>query len=280
MPKKNAQVAQSGSGNTSTDPRIRRWCFTLNNWLDNELKSIENFFAQKHAMFCIGKEIGDENQTPHLQGYVEFKNGLTFTTLKKLNDRIHWEKAMGNRASNMKYCTKGENYITNIKDRRTEILKKYNGVKWKTWQQKAIDICNSESEPRKIHWFYDPVGNSGKTFLCKYLYNQFKAIICTGKAGDIFNQCVQFQEIKKDDPEIILVDVPRTTNQFINYTAIEKLKDGLFYSGKYEGGVVQFVDNPHVLVFSNELPNFENMSEDRWEIYYIQDIEMENIGAH
>ena len=51
----------------------------------------------------------------------------------------------------------------------------------------------------------------------------------------------------------------------MNYGVLEKLKDGLLYSGKYEGGVC-VLDNLHVICFANEAPLAGVVSSDRWDI--------------
>ena len=69
-------------------------------------------------------------------------------------------------------------------------------------------------------------------------------------------------------PEIILLDIPRASKDFINYGAIEQLKNGCLYSGKYEGGDCIF-PHPHVICFANEEPDKDMMSKDRWDIIKI-----------
>ena len=51
---------------------------------------------------------------------------------------------------------------------------------------------------------------------------------------------------------------------FINYSAIEDIKDGLVTSLKYDGGDVFFVHNLHVYIFSNPKLEYRHMSLDRW----------------
>lgn len=55
----------------------------------------------------MGKEVG-ENGTPHLQGYLELKTRMTFSSLKRNLglDRIHLEPARGNLEQNQRYCKK------------------------------------------------------------------------------------------------------------------------------------------------------------------------------
>jgi len=83
----------------------RNTCFTLNNWTEIEKEEVKKWDC-KYLIF--GEEIGD-NGTPHLQGYVEWKNPKRFTTLKKMNERIHWENRKGTSDQAAVYCTKGIN---------------------------------------------------------------------------------------------------------------------------------------------------------------------------
>lgn len=105
-----SHLSQTALGNTETRAirlRSRRWCFTLNNWTEVEMSQCLTEFDS----FIIGQEVG-ENGTPHLQGYVEFKNQKDLSCLKKILSRAHWEKAKGSRGDNIAYCSKGGIYNT------------------------------------------------------------------------------------------------------------------------------------------------------------------------
>lgn len=80
----------------------RNLCFTLNNYTDEEYKAL---IVLECKYIVIGKEVG-ENGTPHLQGYVEFKGSKRFGTLKRINEKIHWEKRMGTAQQAADYCKK------------------------------------------------------------------------------------------------------------------------------------------------------------------------------
>ncbi|GAC77799.1 replication protein, partial [uncultured marine virus] len=86
----------------------KRWCFTLNNYTDTDISSIVPIFDEKCKIVIIGKEIGEENETPHLQGYLEFHTKLRPLSLG-LNSKIHYEKARGNMMQNVEYCKKEGN---------------------------------------------------------------------------------------------------------------------------------------------------------------------------
>ena len=57
-----------------------------------------------------GREIGEEG-TPHLQGYIAFVSQKTFSAVKSIHPRAHWEVAKGDAESNREYCSKENDYI-------------------------------------------------------------------------------------------------------------------------------------------------------------------------
>lgn len=225
------------------------------------------------AEYVIGKEVG-ESGTRHLQGYVRFKNAKSFEVLKKIMPEAHIEKCKGKHEDNIKYCTKDGDFLTNMDFRsaqqkiKDEVLEsEYSDVVWRDWQQRVIDIIDGPVDNRKVYWFYDRTGNVGKSYLCKYLVITRNVIICDGKKDNIFNQVSKMME-EGIQPTVILLDIPRTYNDHVNYSAIESLKNGCLYSGKYEGSQCIF-KIPHVIIFSNELPDYSAMSEDRWDVVQI-----------
>lgn len=86
--------------------QLRNWCFTLNNYTNDEYEKLKQLTCE---YIILAKEIGDKG-TPHIQGYVEFKGGKRITTLKKINDRIHWEARKGTSAQAIAYCKKDGNF--------------------------------------------------------------------------------------------------------------------------------------------------------------------------
>lgn len=121
---------------------------------------------------------------------------------------------------------------------------------WRTWQQELLDAVKEDPDDRTIHWFYDPNCGAGKTTITKYLVRNHGAIVLSGKTADVLNGY--------DDQEIVIFDIPKDAQSgdkdFIPYGAIEKIKDGTFYSGKYEGQMHVRDYEAHVIVFANCLP--------------------------
>ena len=252
-------------GNTkspSTPPKKQispsiRWCFTLNNYTDDEYSSIMLLFRDKAKLYIIGDEIG-ECGTPHLQGYVEFKSKLRPLSLFDFK-RIHWEKCKGSREDNINYCSK-QNVIACFGiPKPIKVLS--NLYKW---QQEIEDIALTEPDDRTIHWYWDDIGNIGKSAFIKYMIVKHKVLFCSGgKHSDIMN-LVFNQDM--DDCNCVMFDIPRANKGYISYASLESIKNGMVCNTKYETGVKVF-NSPHVFVFANFPPDDESLlSADRWNI--------------
>lgn len=84
----------------------RDYCYTLNNYTDDELVQLRIIGCEYHVM---GKEVGEKG-TPHIQGYIRFRNARSFNAVRKLIDRWHLIECRGSAADNIAYCTKDGNY--------------------------------------------------------------------------------------------------------------------------------------------------------------------------
>lgn len=267
----------------NTKIRSRAWCFTWNNYSENDIKYLENLFTEDKYIF--GEEVGTLG-TKHLQGAVMFKNPRHFGGVKKILEKCHIEKCISWMAS-IKYCSKEgktfsnlENNLFSKKENREEktqrllkelnmrLLSKYDNVIWKKWQRIVLNILTTKPDSRKIHWLWNKEGNIGKSFLCNYIDLKYDAIICTGKSTDIFNQAYTWRmnNLEIDQIPPCLIDIPKSeSNHKVPYDAIEQLKNGSLYSGKYEGGKVKG-ESPHIFIFANYAPDISMLSKDRWVI--------------
>lgn len=93
----------------SHDPRIRGWCFTINNFSEEEKKQISELIRSNVVKYGIAEieHAGDGEGTPHIQGYIYFENAQTFRRIKNLiGERAHIEPAKGNPKQNYDYCSK------------------------------------------------------------------------------------------------------------------------------------------------------------------------------
>lgn len=72
--------------------RYRHWCFTVNNYTEDDFAGLSNLKPKYKYLVC-GKEVGDSG-TKHLQGFVSFANAIQIATLHKwFDNRGHWEVA-------------------------------------------------------------------------------------------------------------------------------------------------------------------------------------------
>lgn len=122
-----AQVAQLERGNTNpfqnarVRNRSRGWCFTINNPDLSDKREYIDTLTQKFIVakyYIFGIERGASG-TEHIQGYVYYRNPVSFNTIKDLIPRAHIEKARGNPSQNYDYCAKEGDFYTNMQGGRT-----------------------------------------------------------------------------------------------------------------------------------------------------------------
>lgn len=91
--------------------RVRSWTFTLNNYAKGtrHWDCVELCDSSVYAIF--GYERAPETNTPHLQGYIRFKDARTLSRLRKVCPTAHFEPAKGSKKRNYIYCSKGGVYV-------------------------------------------------------------------------------------------------------------------------------------------------------------------------
>lgn len=266
----NSSNSSSGVGNT-IPPRkqvspAKRWCFTLNNYTEDEISSISSRISDMCSKALVAKEVG-ENGTPHLQGFITLNvKGRPMGIFE--NNRIHWELAKGNDQSQHTYITKQSIPFINIGFPKPIKLIEPTYA----WEQEILKIIQEEPNDRSIYWYWSKGGCVGKTSFCKYLTVKHGAIALSGKAADMRNGVCDYVKTNGCTPTFVVIPIPRSFNtEYLNYEGIENIKDMYFYSGKYEGGMV-CGNCPHLFVFANEPPDVSKMSNDRWIIRQIDKI--------
>lgn len=140
------------------------------------------------------------------------------------------------------------------------------------WQEAVHQLVLSKPHPRKIYWFYDAIGGAGKSAFAKWLMFHHEVPCLTfGDAKDLLYVVQNFA-----NRPAYLFDLSRTKGGKCSmseiYQALESVKNGYFTSTKYESQMC-LMQTPHVVVFSNHLPDMGCLSQDRWSI-----IDMNLIG--
>jgi len=137
------------------------------------------------------------------------------------------------------------------------------------WEQEICALIQGQPDKRSIYWYWEENGCAGKTTFQKYLFTHYEGVVVlSGKAADMKNGIITYNEINKRLPKIVLINIPRCAADFVSYTGLEEIKDMFFYSGKYEGGMVCGA-SPFLLIFANEEPAYDKMSKDRFIVKHL-----------
>ncbi|QDJ95227.1 replication-associated protein [Capybara virus 10_cap1_55] len=91
--------------------RASNWCFTLNNYTEDEYAQVCQALREECKYFIVGRERGAEG-TNHLQGFASLSRCRNLRYVRdKLSSRAHFEVARGSAASNRTYCSKDGDFI-------------------------------------------------------------------------------------------------------------------------------------------------------------------------
>lgn len=133
------------------------------------------------------------------------------------------------------------------------------------WQQQLDERINVEPDDRKVMFVVDPDGNKGKSWLTRYWFSTRNDIqrLSIGKRDDL---AFAIDVTKR----VFVFDIPRGSMEFLQYSILEQLKDQLLFSPKYESSCKVLTQKVHVVVFCNEEPDRNKMSDDRYNILRIR----------
>nr|WAE43012.1 MAG: replication associated protein [Cressdnaviricota sp.] len=249
------------------ETQSKKFCLTLNNYMESDLICLISFCKKHCSRYVIGKEIG-ESGTPHLQIALHTHNLHRFTSLKSAIgiNTIHIEKQKAKLdKQSFDYCMKDGDYIgTEQPPYKGEDLPRLNQLN--NWQLDIISIIKTKPNSRTVNWFWEDIGNTGKTTFCKYLCFHHKAVcILKGDYKDIMNHVFM-----QDDANLIIIDIPRDNGNKVSYNAIESIKGGIIVNMKYETGQ-KLINPPHIFIFANAPPDECRLSRDRWNIVNINE---------
>ena len=127
---------------------------------------------------------------------------------------------------------------------------------------------------RLILWIVGNKGAEGKSWFQKHIVNllgDFRVFNSTiDRRGDSLIHALAKRQLPLIDTFVF--NIPRSFSvEEIPYTLFEDIKDGRAMSTKYDSKEIKFCVPNIVVIFANELPIFEKMSPDRWNVFYISD---------
>lgn len=132
----------------------RHYVFTLNNPVPEEAQALADFAqTQECSYLIVGRETGDSG-TPHLQGYVAFRNRKTLLQAKALvSNRAHLEVMRGTSSQAIAYCKKDGDYD----EYGTAPAGRGKGAAWRTLNDYLSTLDSPPSESELLNEFPDLV---------------------------------------------------------------------------------------------------------------------------
>lgn len=250
---------------TAEQKSYRNIFLTLNNYNQAELNDI---WFYKTTYKVLGMEVGHKCGTPHIHAYLEFKNSVNFTTMKKMWPRCRIESRKGTAKDAADYCKKeglfweegeiskqgarvdltriGEQLRTGIKlvdianqDENFGSVIRYN--RGFTWYQNEL-LSDRNCRPT-VHWHYG-VTDCGKTYNAKEIVNH---------EIDKFyiKDSTKWWDGYKQQPLIIIDDFDGKWP----YRDLLRLLDENPYQGQLKGGYVK-INSPDIVITCEHHPEF------------------------
>lgn len=294
-----------------------RWCFTHNNYSEDDEQLISAFFAVDCKYGVFGREVGDSG-TPHLQGFfvLDCTGSRSFDWVRNRFPvaGVHLEAARGTTKAAAAYCKKDGDYVelgeasepgrrndlhdafewgrkflleygraptspeivrsghfaVYVKNARfrpalmklVDIKKRLEFSELRDWQVDMKDELLGVPDDRKVLFVIDSVGNAGKSFFCRWMFEHYPDDVQLLSAGKETDLAYMIEEHKK----IFLFDITRGRLEFLQYSILESLKNGIVQSTKYASAIKYIHALSHVVVFANEMPDMTKLSEDRFDI--------------
>lgn len=254
--------------------RARNWCFT--SYKPTLATAMVTALDGVPCEYIFQEERCPNTGRLHLQGYVAFKDARTMSSVKNIlgDPAVHLEQSKKkNRAAAELYCAKKASSTgplwSNWYERPIDPLQ---GKTLYWWQQMMMDIIEEKPDERTVYWLWEPNGQAGKSAMVRHLAIEMgnKFLLVQGKGADI-KFAVKECKVK---PKVILWDLPRSAMDdknmpIISYTAIEQVKNAIFFSSKYESGMV-LMNYPHIFIMANAPPDMSKLSGDRWKVYELK----------
>ncbi|QKI28857.1 Rep [Pittosporum tobira alphasatellite 3] len=117
------------------------------------------------------------------------------------------------------------------------------------WQEQVLGLIEQEPNCRDIIWVYGPRGGEGKSEFAKHLGGKEDWLYLPGGA----TKDLLYMYMEAPTRNLVL-DVPRCSEEYINYSSLEQIKNRAIFSSKYEPCSVILKDPVHVVVMANFKP--------------------------
>lgn len=250
----------------SLPSKARGWCFTINNPREEDIERLKGlkYLPSSVKYIICGTEVGCEEETEHIQGYIKLCHPITFSRAKKLlGDRAHIEIQKGTDTQAADYCKKDGDYWehgeapqakVNTKQKWQEIIKhsrageldkleeKYPYV---LFSMKAKVLSMRERPSRTLqgeleHEWWVGESGTGKSREFRSLYTE---------QGFYFKQANKWWDNYQDE-EVVLIEELSPIHECLA-THMKIWCDRYDFSGEIKGGIIQRIRPRKIVVLSN-----------------------------
>lgn len=280
------------------------FAFTWNNYTEEDVETLK---ATTCRYLTFGREVGASG-TPHLQGFIYFNNAVSIPGVGRLYP-WHAEPIKQPPSTNVIYCGKdAERFERGDRPKDSETKSALEAQLWERaktaaiegrfadipaqmyvrykrtwhelhtenlpikklcvieepypWQAELEERLTGEPDPRKVLWIYDPEGGKGKSEMYSRLVEGGAFPMAMGRYPDMA------YSVPLGGARTFVFNLARQKQVSILYNFLEDLKDGSVHSTKYVPVYKRF-SRPHVVVFANYEPDYQQMSSDRFEVILI-----------
>ena len=155
--------------------------------------------------------------------------------------------------------------------RKTKPTIEIANVHLRSWQEALMSMIMIPSQ-RAVFWIIGSRGNEGKSWFQGYLetFYGYARVVRLELSNTSPNILHALSKRPLSTTDIFLFNDTRATSSLSqNYSILENIKDGSAISSKYNSEVIRFNSPNSVIVFTNNKPDKQLLSADRWRVYSI-----------
>lgn len=230
------------------------------------------------SRFVFQLERGLNAGVLHFQGYLGLKKKQRLSTLATILHKaglhgLHLSAAVDTEALK-KYCLKKDpTYVAGPWDDRDsgQDIPVLDEKALYPWQAEILRQLRENPDDRKVCWLVDSKGAAGKSSFAKFLCKHKIALPMTYTDA---KDCMYMVTQQSHQPAYVF-DLTRCKPAALSatdlYSVMEQLKNGLLQNTKYVAKAGILRPPTHVWVFSNSVPDYKSLSQDRWMVYEINE---------
>ena len=262
--------------------QIAVWDITWK-WEDEDIEKWKAFFTKYAKKWAYQKEKGDEGYV-HGQGRISLVKKKRLCEMKALMDAndlsgYHLSQTSNEvaKSGDLFYVMKEDTRIAGPwtdSDEEKIMTKQLAKIKQLYPYQNSIVEYLKTWEDRKILCIVQPSGDVGKSGFCEYLeYHDLAYEIPPMNDMQDIMQCVMSLDKKW---KAFTIDMPKAMKKeklAPFFAGLESLKNGVAYDKRYSFKKRR-MDRPHIIIFTNSMPDTDLLSADRWDFRKIEDLEL------